>query len=155
MDQDQLVSSTAELGLDLLEKGGSFLPFCKTVNEAGETIIYTPGDTPETIVYAPGDPLPPVETEGPDFFVPDEEAYESVLRNVKRDMASRRLKGIAFCFHIPVQRPPSEEKIPALKVEVHYKGLPSVIYYFPYKMEGSTAKVLEYYTTPAEENLFS
>jgi hypothetical protein len=154
MNQNQLVSSTAELGLDLLEKRGSFLPFCNTVNEAGETIIYTPGDTPETIVYAPGDPLPPVETEVPDFFYPDEEAYESVLRNVKRDMASCHLKGIAFCFHISVQLPPSEDRIPALKVEVHYEGLPSVIYYFTYKIEGGTAKVLQYYANPAKQNLF-
>jgi hypothetical protein len=74
---------------------------------------------------------------------------------VKRDIASRRLKGAAFCFHISIQKPPSEERIPAIKVEVHQKGLDPVIYYFPYVMEGSLAKVLEnYYTNPANENVF-
>jgi hypothetical protein len=153
MGPDELVSSAAELALSLLEKNGSFLPNCKAVNEAGETIIYTPGDMPETIIYAPRDPLPSIDDEESGTPISDEEAYESVLRNVKKDLASRRLKGVAFCFHISVQLSPSEEKIPALKLEVHYKGLPAVIYYFIYKMEGSTAKVLEYYTNPARENL--
>jgi hypothetical protein len=37
-----LLSSAVEMGLDLLEKQGSFLPYCMAVNDAGETFIYSP-----------------------------------------------------------------------------------------------------------------
>jgi hypothetical protein len=42
MDPNQLLSSAVEMGLDLLEKQGSFLPYCMAVNAAGETFIYSP-----------------------------------------------------------------------------------------------------------------
>ena len=154
MDQNELISSAVELALSLLEKNGWFLPFCKAIDEPGQSIIYTPGDMPETMVYAPGDPLPPVDDDNPSAPCSDAEAYEGVLHNVKKDVACRGLKGAAFCFHILVQQPPSEENFPAIKVELHYKGLPAVIYYFPYKVEGNAAEVLEYHTKPAEANLF-
>jgi len=134
---------------------GTFLPFCETVNEAGEKFIYSPGDMPETIVFTASDPLPSEDDDEPGTPCSDEDAYESVLRNVMNDLASRRLYGAAFCFHILVQQPQSEVKTPAIKVEIHYKGLPAVIYYFPYKMEGSTAKILECYVNPATRNLFA
>jgi hypothetical protein len=134
MDQNQLLSSAVELGLDLLEKNGSFIPFCKAVNADGETFIYTAAS---------------------DTSFSSKQAYESVLFNVKRDIDSRRLKGVAFCFDSRVRLSDSKEKVPAVEVEVHYKGLPAAIWYFLYKIEGSKATVLEYYTNDAKENLFA
>jgi hypothetical protein len=131
MDQNQLLSSAVEIGLDLLEKNGGFTPFCKAVNEAGETFIYTTesdtGDSPER-------------------------AYESVLFNVKRDVASRGLRGAAFCIDVTVRLSDSEDRVPAVKVETHYIGSPAAIWYFLYKIEAS--KAIEYHTYAATENLF-
>jgi hypothetical protein len=134
VDQNKLLSSAVELGLELLETSGSFVPFCKAVDGAGETFIYTPASDKEFT---------------------NEQGYESVLLNVKRDLEPRQLKGVAFCFHSRVRLSDSEEKVPAIEVEVHYKGQPATVWYFLYKMDGSTATVLEYYKNDANSNLFS
>jgi hypothetical protein len=134
MNQDQLLSSAVELGLHLLEKNGSFTPFCKAVNEAGETFVYTAAS---------------------DAPCSTEQAYNSVLFNVRSDIASRSLKGAAFCFDSQVRLSDRDEKVPAIEVEIHYRGLPAAIYYFLYKIEANKATVLEYYTNAANENLFA
>jgi hypothetical protein len=128
MDHNQLLSSTAELGLDLLEKNGSFIPFCKAVNEAGEVFIYT-------------------EASGTSFSA--EEAYQSVLLNVRRDLESRGLKGVALCSESRMRLSDSTENVPTLAVEVHYKGLPARRWHFLYEMDGKQATVVEYYTNDA------
>jgi hypothetical protein len=134
MDQNQLLSAAVELALDLLEKNGTFLPFCKAVNDTGETFVYTPAsDTPFTAG----------------------QAFQSVLSNVKRDLDSRRLQGAAFCFHSRVRLSGATEKVPAVEVEIHFRGLPSAVWYFLYKMDGKKATVLEYYQNDAAHNLFS
>jgi hypothetical protein len=135
MDQNQLLSSAVELGLSLLEKNGLLLPFCKAVNETGETFVYTSASS--------------------DGSFSEEKAYQSIRLNVKRDIESRRLKGVAFCSDIRVRLPDSTEEVPAVKAEVHYQGLNPRIWYFLYKMDGSQAKVLKYYTNDANENLFA
>jgi hypothetical protein len=136
MDQNQLLSSAVELSLDLLEKRGTFLPFCKTVNAAGETFIYTPAsDSGEGFTEA--------------------QASESVRSNVRRDLRVRGLVGLAFCRHTRIRFADSAEKVPAVEVEIHDHGQPSAVWHFPYKMEGKTATVLEYYITATQENLFS
>jgi len=134
MDQNQLVSATVELGLDLLEKNGSFLPFCKAVNESGETLVYTAASDR-------------------DFSA--EQAYKSVRSSVIRDLQARSLKGVAFCFPSRVRLSDSKEKVPAIEVEVHYRSLPAKVWYFLYKMDGNKASVLEYYTNDAKEDLFA
>jgi hypothetical protein len=134
MDHNQLLSSAVELGLTLLEKNGSFIPFCKAVNEADEPFIYTAAS---------------------DISFSSEQAYESVLFNVKRDIANRGLKGVAFCFDSRVRLSDSTEKVPAVEVAVHYKRLPATIWYFLYKMEIGKAAVIEYYTKAASESLFA
>jgi hypothetical protein len=136
MDQNELLSSAVELGLDLLEKRGTFLPFCKAVNAAGETFIYTPASR-----------------SGEGFT--EAQASESVRSNVKRDLWPRGLVGVAFCRHTRIRFADSAEKVPAVEVEMHYRGQPPAVWHFPYKMEGKTATVLEYYTNGAEEDLFS
>jgi hypothetical protein len=45
--------------------------------------------------------------------------------------------------------------VPAVEIEMHYRGKPAIVWYFLYGMEGNTATVLEYYTNSAEENLFT
>ena len=134
MDQNQLLSSAVELALDLLEKNGSFLPFCKAVNDAGETFIYSPAS---------------------DSDFSSQQAYDSVLLNVKRDLSSRGLKGVAFCFDSRVRLSDSPDKVPAIEVEVHYRGEPSGISYFLYEMEGTTANISNYFTNPLDGSLFA
>ena len=63
--------------------------------------------------------------------------------------------GVAFCHHTRIRFADSDEKVPAVEVELHYRGQPAAIWYFAYKMEGNPAKVLEYYTNAAGENLFT
>lgn len=134
MDQNQLLSATVELGLDLLEKNGTFTPFCKAATNAGESMVYTAAsDT---------------------GFSPDE-AYESVLFNVKNDLEKRNLVGAAFCFHSKVRIGTSEEKKPAIEVEMHYQGAPAAIWYFLYRMDGKKASVMEYYKNDAVDDLFA
>jgi hypothetical protein len=136
MDHNQLLSSAVEMGLDLLEKHGSFLPYCKAVNAAGEPFIYSPASA-----------------SGKRFT--EAQASESVRSNVLRDLRPRRLVGVAFCHHTRIRFADSDEKVPAVEVELHYRGQPAAVWYFPYKLEGKTAKVLEYYTNEAKEDLFA
>lgn len=136
MNQQQLLTSTVELGLHLLEKNGSFITFCTAIGAADEA--------PEPRIYL-------AES---DTSFSSEEAYNSILFNVKRDIASGELKAVAFCFDSRVRFSHSEDKVPAIEVEIHYQGLPAVIYFFPYKIEGSKATVGEYHTNPAKESLF-
>jgi len=134
MDQNQLLSSAVELGLSLLEKNGSFSPFCKAVNAAGETFVYTAAS----------------ET---DFSA--QEAFESVLLRVRRDIEGRGLRGAAFCFDSRVRLSGSTEKVPALEVELHCQGIPAAVWYFLYRMDGTKATVLQYYNNHAKNNLFA
>jgi hypothetical protein len=136
MDANQLLSSAVEMGLDLLEKHGSFLPYCKAVNAAGEPFIYSPASAS-------------------DKGFTEAQASESVRSNVLRDIRPRGLVGVAFCHHTRIRFADSAEKVPAVEVELHYRGQPAAVWYFPYKIEGRTAKVLEYYTNPAGEDLFA
>ena len=136
MDSNQLLSSAVEMGLDLLEKHGSFLPYCRAVNAAGESFIYSPAS-------APGKAL----TEA--------QASESVRSNVLCDLRPRGLVGVAFCHHTRIRFADSPEKVPAVEVELQFRGQQAAVWYFPYKMDGKTAKVLEYYTNAADEDLFA
>jgi len=136
MDQSQLLSSAVELGLDLLEKEGTFLPFCKAVNATGETLVYTPAS-------------------GSGKGFTEAQASESVRANVMRDLRPRGLVGLAFCHHTRIRFADSAEKVPAIEVEVHYSGQRPAVWHFPYKMEGKTATVLEYYTNEAKVDLFA
>lgn len=134
MDQNQLLSSTVELGLDLLEQNGIIVPFCKAVDEESHAIYYSPDS---------------------EFQYTARQAYDSVLFNVKRDLAVRRLKGLAFCFDTSVRLSGMNEMVDAIEVEVHYKGLPATIWYFPYTITDGRATVQEYYTNPAAEDFFA
>jgi hypothetical protein len=136
MDHNQLLSSTVELGLDLLEKNGSFLPYCKAVSATGESFIYTPASS-----------------SGKGFT--EAQGSESVRNNVLRDLRPRGLVGIAFCRHTRIRFSDSDEKVPALEVELHYRGQQATVCHFPYQMEGKTANVLEYYSREAKEDLFA
>jgi hypothetical protein len=136
MDQSQLLSSAVEMSLDLLEKRGSFLPFCKAVDEAGQTLIYT-------------------ASSGPGKSFTEAQASESVRSNVLRDIRSRGLTGVAFCHHARIRFDDTSEEVPAVVVEQHYLGQPSAIWHFPYKMDGETASVLEYYKNEAQDDLFA
>jgi hypothetical protein len=53
MEPAKLISSTTELALDLLEKRGEVVPFCKAVAEDGSLFIYTPEtNDPEDGLFA-------------------------------------------------------------------------------------------------------
>jgi hypothetical protein len=126
MDHNQLLSSAVEMGLDLLEKHGSFLPFGKAVNATGEPFIYSPASA-----------------SGKGFK--EAQASQSVRSNILRDLQPRALVGVAFCHHTRIRFAGSDEKVPAVEVELHYRGQPAAVWYFPYRIEGNTATVLEYF----------
>ena len=136
MRQNQLLSAAVELALDLLEKRGSFLPFCKAVNAAEESFVY-------------------MARSRSGKRVTETQACESIRANVLRDLRPRGLVGVAFCRHTQIRFGDSDQKVPALEVELHYRGQPAAAWHFPYKMEGTTAKVLEYYASPAKGDLFA
>jgi hypothetical protein len=136
MDQNQLLSTAVEMGLDLLEEHGSFLPYCKAINAAGEAFIYTPASESGAVFT-------------------EAQASESVRSNVLRDLPRRGLVGLAFCHHTRIRFADSHEKAPALEIELQYRGWPPAVWYFLYKLEGNTASILEYYTNEAKEDLFA
>jgi hypothetical protein len=136
MDHNQLLSSAVETGLDLLEKHGSFLPYCKAVGAAGQTFVYIAGLE---------------EDEG---SIGESQASESVRFNVLRDLQPRASIGAAFCHHTRIRFADSDERVPAVKVELHYRGRPAVVWHFPYKLEGRSA-TLGSYNQPAEASLFA
>src|SRR5690349_17320642 len=98
MDHNRLLSSAVELGLDLLERNGSFLPYCKAVNAAGEPFIYGPAS-------------------GSGKGFTEAQASESVRSNVLRDLRPRALVGAAFCHHTRIRFADSDEMVPAVEVE--------------------------------------
>jgi hypothetical protein len=65
------------------------------------------------------------------------------------------LIGAAFCHHTRIRFADSNERVPAVKVELHYRGRPAVVWHFPYKLEGRSATVLESCNQPAEASLFA
>jgi hypothetical protein len=136
MDQSQLLSSAVELGLSLLEKNRTFLPFCKAVSIDGDTFVYTP-NSESTLTC--------------------EEAADSVLKSVMSDIDSRRLEGIALCSDRLVKRSDLKNCVPAIKVELHFRGTQAVTWYFFYDWDGKKVNVLNYCneTEPAAENLFA
>ena len=136
MDRNQLLSSAVEMGLDLIERDGTFITFCRAVNAAGETFVYTPASNS-------GKPFTAAQ------------AAESVLASVRRDLDARNLVGAAFCYHTRIRFADSPEKVTAIEVELHSRGEPSAVWYFPYRLDGGTAKVLESHTTASKVNLFS
>ncbi|MHB1559740.1 MAG: hypothetical protein ACYC61_20010 [Isosphaeraceae bacterium] len=137
MDQNKLLSSAVETGLDLLDQHGSFLPFCTAVDAAGQTFIYVAGSE---------------EAEG---FISEWQASESVRCNVRRDLRPRGLVGAAFGHHVRIRFAESPEMVPAVKVELHDRGRRAVVWHFLYKLEGGSATVLESFNQPAEARLFA
>jgi hypothetical protein len=136
MDPNQLLSSAVELGLELLESRGSFLPYCKAVGTAGEPIVYSPATA-----------------DGEDFT--EEQAFASIWTSVFADLGPRGLVGAAFCRQTHIRFEDSEDRIPAIEVELHYRGQPPAVWHFVYQMDGNTANVQEYYTSEAGSDLFS
>jgi hypothetical protein len=98
MNPNELLSSAVELALELMEKNGSFLPYCKAVNASGDTFVYAPG-----------------ELSGED--ITGARAAESVRFNVVRDLRSRGLVDIAVCDHTVI-RFDSGEKTAAVRVAI-------------------------------------
>lgn len=45
--------------------------------------------------------------------------------------------------------------VPAVKVELHSRGRPAVVWHFLYRLEGDTATVLESFNQPAEASLLA
>jgi hypothetical protein len=135
MDHNQLLSSAVEMGLGLLERHGSFLPYCKAVNAAGETFDYSPAS-------------------GTGRSLTDAQASESVRSEVVRDLRPRAFVGAAFCRHTRIRFAESDHMVPAVEVELHYLGQAAAVWYFPYTLDGPSAAVLEYYAQAADADLF-
>jgi hypothetical protein len=133
MDYNHLLSSTVDLGFDLLEKNGSFSPFCKAVSQDGQSFVYAAAS---------------------DSVLSPKQIYDGIKRDVSRDLETRGLIGIAFCFDSSVRFSDSQEDVPAVELEVHYQGLSPSIWYFTYKIDGGKASVLEYYRKDARDDLF-
>ena len=129
-----LLTSALELALNVLEKNGTFLPFCKGETESGQQFVYTPSS---------------------DSNFSCKQAYESIRSHVLADVTAGNLSAVAFCFDTQVRLSDSNTAIPAIEIRLHQKGQRAAVWYFVYRMEGSEARVMEYYTSGADEDLFA
>lgn len=130
MNQIDLLSTTAELALDLVEKNGALVPFCRALTSDGSIVIYSP----ETHV------------DDTSFKKAEEYQREVVLREIK----TRRLVGLAFCKAVVLTIKNPDEEVAALKIEFHQIDSKSQTYYFPYRLENGAAMTLPYHALEVE-----
>jgi hypothetical protein len=130
-----LVGETAGLALDLLEKNGVLVPFCKArSSEYGNLIIQADdGDNPSD--YSP------------------EKYAESARVDLKRRIAAGTILEFAFCSDnfIKIQNEPNERRF--LKIEFQNGTDESGIYLFPQSVENGKAAVGSYLVSNLHEKL--
>lgn len=131
MDAAKLVSTTAELALDLLEKRGVVVPFCKAVSEDGSLFIYSPETN---------------DAEDASFRRAEEHQRKKVLEEV----SLRKFVGLAFSKQVTLTMSEPAEVLSAVRVEIHYVGSKSFVYLFPFRMENGKAMLLPHYTKDVE-----
>jgi hypothetical protein len=136
MDKDHMLSSTVELALDLLEKRGSFSPFCRAIDARDQVFIYTS----DYSGCASED---------------ENHQIEKVVRdNVAKDIQPRCLQGAAFCFLGWVRFADSPEKTSVIRVELHWVNeLPS-LWHLPFSIESGKATVLSSHTENWHTSIF-
>jgi hypothetical protein len=131
MEPAKLISSATELALDLLEKRGEVVPFCKAVAEDGSSIIYTPETSDsEDIAFR--------------------KAEEFQRKMVLQDVSHRKLVGLAFCKEVTLTMSEPNQIVSAIRVEIHHVDSKPLVYWFPYEMKNGKATVLQYYTRDVE-----
>ena len=128
-----LLSETAELALDLLEKNDVLLPFCKVRTPESSTTIITPNGA-----------------EGEDGF---EKAAQSVRVELRRQVEAGTVVEFAFCSDsfIKLQGEPQERRF--LKVEFQNGKPESGEYLFPLSMENQKANLGTYLVADLREKL--
>lgn len=127
-----LLSETAELALDLIEKNGSILPFCKARTQSGEIVVISPEDqTSESI----------------------ESANESVRDELKKRIRAGEIAEFAVCAEVEVKFSHEAAHQRALKIEFQNGTGESAVYYFPLLVEDGSASVGSYSTSNLPEKL--
>ena len=130
MNRADLLSTTAEIALKLIEKNGVVVPFCRAVTAAGGIVIYSP------------------ETHADDEnFKKAQEHQRSV---VLQEVMIRKLVGLAFCKEILLTMKDPDEEVAAIKIELHYVGTKPSVFYFPCRVEHAKPESLPYQAVDVE-----
>jgi hypothetical protein len=130
-----LVGETAGLALNLLEKNGVLVPFCKArSSEYGN--LYIQAD----------------DGENPSDYSPEKSA-ESARIDLKRRIAAGTILEFTFCSDnfVKLQNEPNERRF--LKIEFQNGTDESGIYLFPLSVENGKASVGSYLVSDLQEKL--
>ena len=125
MNPTDLLSTTAELALSLVEKNGVLVPFCRAITSDGSIVFYSP------------------ETHADDPGFKKAEAHQRTV--VLQEIKNRKLVGLAFCKDVVLTMKEPDEEVSALKIELHQVDAKSSIHYFPYRIESGTAVTLPHH----------
>jgi hypothetical protein len=124
-----LLSTTAELALSLIEKNGVLVPFCRAVTSDGEIVFYSP------------------ETHDDDLNF---KKAESLQRDVVlSEITIRKFVGLAFCKNVLLNLRDPDEEVSAIKIELHQAETKALTHYFTYRIENGTAAILQQHTQDA------
>ena len=130
-----LIGETADIALNLLEKNGVLVPFCKArSSEYGN--LYIQAD----------------EGKNPSDFSPEKSA-ESARIDLKRRIAGGTLLEFTFCSDnmVKLKNEPNERRF--LKIEFQNGTDESGIYLFPLSVENGKASVGRYLVSDLQEKL--
>jgi hypothetical protein len=130
MSSTDLLSTTADFALDLIEKNGVIVPFCRAVTSEGEVVFYSP------------------ETSDDDTNFKNAEAHQRSV--VLQEIKIRKLVGLAFCKEVVLTMKEPDEEVSAVKIELHQVDVNSSTYYFPYRIENGKAVTLPHHVLDVE-----
>ena len=130
-----LIGETAGLALDLLEKNGVLVPFCKARSTEHGNLIIQAGDNENSSDCSP------------------EQYAESAWIDLKRRIANGTILEFAFCSDnfVKLQNEPNERRF--LKIEFQNGTDESGIYLFPLSVENGKASVGPYLKSDLREKL--
>ena len=114
-----LLAQTAEFALDLLEKNGVLLPFCKLTDRAGAPIYISPSGG-------------------------GERAEESVRVELARRLGRKEVSAFAVCSDVEVKFAHEPVAQRRLKIEFQDGTEDSGVYYFPLTLRDGVASLGQY-----------
>jgi len=114
-----LLEQTAELALDLLEKNGVLLPFCKLTDASGAPVYICPEDQRDL-------------------------AHDGVRAELQRRLEKKDVKEFAICADVEAKFAHQEVPLRCLRIEYQGGGSAIGIYYFPLTLQDGRASLGKY-----------
>jgi hypothetical protein len=124
------LNSSAELALELVEKKGTFLPFCRAKKRSGETVVITPDAGGSASVEA---------------------GLASVQAELRRGLVDISEFAVCSDVHVKFAHLPDEQRV--LKIEFQDGSEESAVYYFPLSVAEGRATVGRYLQADLPERL--